>query len=125
MKWALNVPWPRRKVTAEEIEAALDEIHEGSRFADAALDEIEQPRWEPAVNWINVDGDGNLYVFPNLEHEGDCAPVDVYDPSGAILMTGCSDLAGWLVARGEHVYSLVRGNDEEPVFRRYRLQTPF
>ena len=73
---------------------------------------------------IHSDGEGRLYVFPQMPIESEepptSRPVDVYSPSGEFLAAGLVP-NNWTYGTGEYVYG-VRTNDvDELDVVRYRI----
>lgn len=119
--WAIDVDWPRRPVD-EAITADAIERNDLPATAD-----VQWPELLPAIAWIGVDGHGNLYVFPNpygpspeVGHV-----VDVYSPTGELLLNGTLDVRFWEAARGDYVYDMyLRADNLETEIARYRLADP-
>ena len=86
-----------------------------------------------AIENLEVDGHGNLWVFSHADRGPDTVrgadgpvPVDVYSPEGERLFSGMIAIAAWDSALGDHVYRIETDPDtEEQVVARYRLVEPF
>ena len=98
-------------------------------------------RKHPALNGVEVDGSGNLYVFPYVyvpreqpflgdfeapRQEPPGFPVDVYSPSGERLLSGSMPIQTWAAARDDHLYRIELGQDDgEWRVVRYRVLHSF
>ncbi len=135
-RWALRTDWPTPPVPEEIFDRVVAMMRERNPTAEDPRD-----RWRktmPAIGNIEVDGDGNLYVFPYrfiphdprngapLEPLPTTFPVDVYSPEGEHLFSGTLPIDGWLAAHENHVYRIERDPEtEEQQVVRYRLDRPF
>ena len=129
VSWALRVPWGRHPITEEEIEDEVAAIRTRPSWEDFVRSEFEWPHQRPAIDRIDVDGSGNLYVtiFPGPgEDDSDQRMVDVYSPEGEHLFSGWIPSVDWRSARGEHVYAIESDDQTGDVsVVRYRLVEPF
>ena len=125
--WSLRASWPVEPVTEERQQQLIDAyVASEEIFANATYD---WPGRYAAIENLEVDGNGNLWVFPyayrpygvdpGLEH---LVPVDIYSPDGDLLLSGLSPLAAWDAAHGDHVFRIESdGESGEDVVARYRL----
>ena len=90
------------------------------------------PERYAAIESLEVDGHGNLWVFPHTDRGPATSrradgpvPVDVYSPEGERLFSGMIAIEGWDSALGDHVYRVeTDAATEEQVVARYRLVEP-
>ena len=127
-RWAMRVTWSRVPITDDEIDEWMTMARE--RMPDASRDEIDWPSHRPALaraGSVQVNGQGNLFVFPTVPPEWpeDRRPVDVYSRDGEVLFSGSMPRINWRAALGDHVYALETDSDtEESILVRYRLELP-
>jgi hypothetical protein len=128
MRWALRLPWERTQFTQKDIDELLGSLQES--IADADVSEIEWPEQYPAIDELQVDGRGRLYVFPHFDpddepSDGQELPVDIYSREGGHLFSGWIPRISWRSARDDFIYS-TRSDDETGEVRiiRYRLVWP-
>ncbi len=123
-RWALRVPWERSPFTQADIDETVADLREA--IEDVDVSEIEWPERYPAIEDLEVDGRGRLYVFPQFKAEdGDERPVDVYSRDGEHLFSGWIPRKLWDFALDDFVYG--RSTDEETGevrVVRYRLIWP-
>lgn len=123
--WALRVAWPRPPIPDTEKQSRIDRLTSDGDETVSIDDFDWPPYW--AVESLQTDGTGNLYVFPAVPVEGDeppeVLPVDVYSPEGDFLVAGFVPHT-WSYALGDYVYGLRRDEREEIVVVRYRLVLP-
>lgn len=128
VRWALRVtsaPVPFEP-TAEHTRSIVEEwsMFQGG---GARPSDINWPEYEPVIERLQVDGRGNLYVFPwvhPLERTEERA-VDVYSPEGARVFSGFMRDLEWDDALEDYVFAV----DEDPISAeervvRYRLELP-
>lgn len=125
LEWALVVPWPRQATRAAEKRRVLSAFRR--LMPDATESEIVWPAYEPAIERIMTDGDGELHVFPYVSESLGAAtrPVDIYDRTGQLLHTAQAPNLLWDAAWQEFVYD-VRPSDVTGGYEivRYRLVKP-
>lgn len=113
----------------------LDRIFERYRYhpedGTPQPSDVRWPEYEPAIERIDVDGHGNLYVFPwfdSLSRRGQERPVDVYTPDGDRILTALIPDFDWDDALGDYVYGIAVGpvGPETQIERavRYRMVLP-
>lgn len=110
-RWALRVPAPRHRFVPTQVQrdriATAYEYHPPDD--QPGPDDIHWPEYEPVIDRIDVDGDGNLYVYPWFDavtRRGELRPVDVYSPEGERLLTALVPDFDWQDARGDQVYGI-------------------
>jgi len=124
VQWALRVAWrrlPWSEFTQMQLLESFGEVFQ--------IEDELSPRefsWAPssAVGSIHSDGDGRLYVFPQMPVESEdppeIRPVDVYSATGEFLAAGLVPNV-WTYGAGEYVYGLRINEVEERDVVRYRL----
>lgn len=135
--WALRVAYEPPLLTRSQKRAIVDWQSAQVRQMDPDMtlsdNDFHWPDSHAAIENLQIDGRGNLYVFPHsartpettFEADGP-VPVDVYSPAGERLFTGSIALERWDAAFGDYLYK--RETDpvtEEYVVARYRLVRPF
>lgn len=127
-RWALRATWSRVPMHDTEIDELMVAVRE--RMPDASRDEVEWPTHRPALarrGSLQVDGHGNLFVFPTVPPDWpeDTRAVDVYSSDGELLFSGTMPRINWRAAAGDHVYGLEADPDtEEQILVRYRVELP-
>ena len=125
--WALRAAWPVQLVTEERQQQLIDAyVAPQEVFADATY---LWPERYAAIENLEVDGNGNLWVFPytyrpyGVDPGADSpVPVDVYSPEGELLFSGLSPLGAWGAAHVDHVFRIENdGESGEDVVVRYRM----
>lgn len=133
--WALRAAGPSPTVAEDRKQPLVDSFLQTGPFPgfdaaaaweghDLKADDLQWPATIPAIYYLLVDGAGRLFVFPPPEGLGvvlaDAYDVHVFSPSGDYLASGTVP-ARWDFARGEYVYAMRTGIDQDPVVVRYRL----
>lgn len=132
--WALRVAYSAPGPN-DEFKQAL--VHFGSSLPRELGRTPADPRsyvWPDhfaTIENLEVDGRGNLYVFPyadrspeELEDIYRPVPVDVYTSEGDRIFSGWSEIDGWDASLGDHVFRVERDPVTEEYFvARYRLET--
>jgi hypothetical protein len=88
------------------------------------------PEHFAALENLETDGRGNLFVFPYSYRPPDAepgedllVPVDVYSDTGALLFAGLTAINSWEAAFGEHVFRFEDDPETgERVVVRYRVR---
>ena len=128
-RWALRASGRMPPLPEAHIDAALARLRATNDLIERA--DIDWPVRLPAISGLNVDGSGNLYIFPYVyvPWEGeppDEVPVDVYSHEGERLVAAMMPAHHWRAALGDFVYCLeVDPESEEQIVIRYRLVKPF
>jgi len=133
--WALRVNYEPPEPSREEKEATanflIDRI--GEMVEGLAFEHFIWPERYPAIENLEVDGKGNLYVFSHAPRSPlswrqatEPVPVDVYSPEGDRVFSGMSPIDSWHSAVGSHLYRIETDPEtEEQIVVRYRLVEPF
>ncbi len=134
-----NVAWALRTdyvvpVVPEEVKRAIVELLRESMSEEGlAYQHFHWPDRYAAIENLEVDGHGHLWVFPHADRgptewreANRPVPVDVYSRDGELLFSGMSPIEEWDSAFGDHVYLIETdpGSAEELAVR-YRLVEPF
>ena len=138
-KWAISVPWPRERVTSQEIRAGEERLlFIRPELPDSAVAQVSWRSLNPALSRqhnvtsngesLRVDGLGFLYVFPHIplpwETDERERPVDVYSPDGLFLFGGVIPNVNWRVARGDYILALDTDTSGEWIGVKYRMVWP-
>ena len=129
--WALRTDYVVPSVSEDAKRAVVDYLQEF--IPGLAYQHFTWPERYAAIENLEVDGHGNLWVFSHADRGPDAVrgadgpvPVDVYSPEGERLFSGMIAIAAWDSALGDHVYRIETDPDtEEQVVARYRLVEPF
>lgn len=129
--WALRTAYVVPSVSEEAKRAVLDALRKS--VPDLTYQHFTWPERWAAIENLEVDGHGHLWVFPHADRGPDTfratdgpVPVDVYSPEGERLFAGMIAIEEWDSALGDHVYRVETDPDtEEQVVARYRLVEPF
>ena len=135
-QWALRAAYaPEVPSEVEKRQAASllhDQWEETMPGFNVTYDDVHWPESYPAIEGLQVDGRGNLYVFPfsgaKVDPNADArpVPVDVYSANADRLFAGFIDITYWQAAHGNRVYRIeTDAATEERVVAGYRLTTPF
>lgn len=126
--WALRVAYTPPAPSEELKQTVLANWQKD--VPELVYDNFVWPEHLAAIENLEVDSTGRLYVFPHADrgvaeayetHEP--VPVDVYAESGARVFAGWSAIEGWDAALDEHVYRIETDADSgEQVAARYRLR---
>jgi len=131
--WALRTTFTAQRLTEEQKQATLARLRDDLPFPDAeamlAGARFLWPERYAAIENLEVDGRGNLFVFPYLYRPPDVepgpdspVPVDVYASDGTVLFTGLSPINEWDAAFGDLIFRLEDDPDTgERVLGRYRI----
>ena len=128
--FAIRAEWPRIPATDEAIGRSLERTRRAGRAMSRNVDASdvgEVPSHFPALASLEVDGRGNLYVFPFVEDDGTASafPVDVFSPEGTLLFTASLPFQSWNAQRGEFIYRVEEDPETgTPRLVRYRLGPP-
>ncbi len=137
MNWALRVAFEPPALTAEQRQEVVKFLSVQLREMDANLSLTETdftwPERHAALENLQVDGHGNLYLFPHSQRTPETVlrtdepvPVDVYSPMGERLFSGRIDIEDWDSEIGEYLYRVETDPiSEEHVVARYRLVEPY
>jgi hypothetical protein len=140
-RWVLSVPWPRSRVSEDEIEAAKQYMREVSAgwLTEVQLNQVNWPDLNPALSRnrvstsngaaLRVDGLGFLYVFPHIPvpwaTDERLRPVDVYASHGEALFGGTIPNANWQASHGDSILAVgLNADSQEWVASRYRIRWP-
>lgn len=132
--WVLSVDYEAPAPTRQEKKAAIQRVEDWLTIDTEPLRDKHflWPERYAAIEGLEIDGEGNLYVFPhapvspsgftNYMETTEPVPVDVYSPTGARRFSGMSPIGSWISAMGDHVYRIETDpSTEERVVVRYRL----
>ena len=134
-RWSLRVAVQRQPPTNELRTGALRLLRQ--RFPELETNDDEWRMLLPAIEGIDADGAGRVYVFPfdwrslrygflgTIDAEATAVPVDVYSPEGERLFAGTMPIWRWHAARGEFVYGFGEDAAGEETIVRYRLVGSF
>ena len=129
--WALRTDYVVPAVSEAAKRAVVESLQE---FVEGlAYQHFTWPERYAAIENLEVDAGGNLWVFPHADRGPETAraadrpvPVDVYSPAGERLFSGMIAIDSWDSARGDHVYRIETDpGTEEQVAARYRFVDPF
>jgi hypothetical protein len=127
LNWVASVDWPREPVSDED-RRTIERTQRAGRALGANVRDQEQvpaPDSLPALEGLEVDGRGRLYVFPLVAGPSDRYPVDVYSAEGDRLTTGWLPFQGWSAASGDRIYRIESDPDTgATVVVRYRFAIP-
>jgi hypothetical protein len=140
-RWVLSVPWPRSRVSEDEIEAAKQYMREVSAgwLTEVQLNQVNWPDLNPALSRnrvstsngaaLRVDGLGFLYVFPHIPvpwaTDERLRPVDVYASHGEALFGGTIPNANWQASHGDSILAVgLNADSQEWVASRNRIRWP-
>jgi hypothetical protein len=122
------VPEDERSVSEEHKRAIVADLAE--RIEGLAYQHFHWPERYATIEALEIDGHGNVYVFPHApssrrrddRDETDSVPVDVYDADGTRIFTGWSDIPTWDTVHSDAIYRIeVDPASGEQVVARYRL----
>ena len=130
-RWALRTNWAPESITEERRTQYI--AAQQDRWSDFTAPRFTWPERYAAIENLEVDGAGNLWVFPYVyrpygaESGPDhLVPVDVYSPDGEHLFSGLTPFNEWETAHGDHVFRIEDDPDSgEQVVARYRIQATF
>lgn len=128
MLWALRVGW-EVEVLTEERKQEIIAARPPAMASELAGARYTWPSRFAAIENIEVDGAGNLYVFPysyrtprTQADDDNPVAVDVFASDGELLLRGLAPLESWQAAYGDHVFRIEDDPDSgERVVARYRM----
>ena len=129
--WALRSDYVVPLVSEDAKRAVVEMLQEF--IPDVAYQHFTWTDRYAAIENLEVDGHGHLWVFPHAERGPETSrvaagpvPVDVYSAEGKRLFCGMIAIEGWDAASDDYVYRIETDPDtEEQVAARYRLVEPF
>lgn len=139
--WAVRVDGSAEVPTQEHKDEVVARFR--GDWPEIREQDFKWPDRYAAIENLEVDGHGNLYVIPYTYRPGSRAldmyrpqgsvepptrpvPVDVYSPEGNRLFSGLASIDSWNAAGGDHVYRIeIDPLSGEQVVARYRLIEPF
>jgi len=130
MRWALRVATTPKRFEPRDYH--FERFEARYEFFPARMkpprENIRWPEFEPVIDRIDVDAEGNLYVFPWTAEEpipGSLRPVDVYSRDGRLLWNAMIPEFDWQDAQGDYVYGVtIEPEDGTERAVRYRLTLP-
>lgn len=126
--WQLRVDSPLEPVTQAVVDLAVSRLQERGVPVDRA--DIVAPQHYPALDSVEVDGAGRLFVFPRRISgvEGMYAagaagrPFEAYSVDGRRVLAGYARVHGWQASHADYVYLIeVSEDEEEHTVARYRI----
>ena len=129
--WALRSDYVVPSVSEDAKRAVVELLQES--IPDLAYQHFTWAERYAAIENLEVDGHGHLWVFPHADRGPETSrvaagpvPVDVYSSEGERLFSGMIAIEGWDAASSDYVYRIETDPDtEEQVAARYRLVEPF
>jgi hypothetical protein len=109
LEYVIDVDWPRQPVS-ESARRTVERTRRAGRALGANVRDREElteiPDLLPALENLEVDGRGRLYVFPLTESHEEGYPVDVYSPEGERIAATWLPFQSWEAQSRDDIYRI-------------------